>query len=472
MTQPENNLIEETDGAVRLWLIKDTYLEVWKKALSPAVAAWLERSRFRAKPGSFTVVPREDGALLGVAVGVSDPPQLWDLAAASADLPNGPYRLALKEIPELVLDNESITQLTLGWAFGTYRYDRYRKVDEKSGGAELVWPEGVNTAEVRRTISAVFLTRDLINTPAGDLGPSALAAAAIEVGTAGGADCEVIEGQELLSRGYPLIHAVGRAGSEAPRLVDLRWGNVNAPMVTLVGKGVCFDTGGLDLKSADGMMLMKKDMGGAAIALSLASMVMDAGLDLRLRVLLPIVENAIDGNAFHPGDVLPSRKGITVEIGNTDAEGRLILADALVEGGSESPDLLLDFATLTGSARIALGPDIPALFCPDDEFAAELATAGDAVLDPVWRMPLWNGYSAMLDSRIADINNVAASPFAGAITAALFLRNFVGKAKVWAHVDLFGWNHKSRPGRPIGGEAQVLRAAYRVLAARYGGVGE
>jgi leucyl aminopeptidase len=388
-------------------------------------------------------------------------------------LPRGRYRIAAEDVPGLSFDAAACDHAALGWALGAYRYTRYREPDEDSdegwGGAELVWPNEADRAHVRRSAAAVVRVRNLVNTPAGDFGLEELAAAALDVAADGGATAEAIVGEEFLDRGYPLVHAVGRAGPQAPRLVDLRWGDAAAPKVTLVGKGVCFDTGGLDLKTADGMLLMKKDMGGAATALALAGMIMDARLDVRLRVLIPAVENAVDGNAVHPGDVLPSRKGITVEIGNTDAEGHLILADALAEGDSESPELLLDFATLTGSARVALGPELPALFCADDAFAADLAAAGEAEADPVWRMPLWAGYGEMLDSKIAGTNNIAASPFAGAITAALFLQKFTGNAKVWAHADLFAWNPKARPGRPEGGEAQVLRAAYRVLADRYGG---
>ncbi len=314
---------------------------------------------------------------------------------------------------------------------------------------------------------AVFLARDLANTPAGDLGPEELAAAAVDVAEAAGACHRVVVGDGLLVENYPTIHAVGRASSRAPRLVDIRWGDPAAPKLTLVGKGVCFDTGGLDLKGASGMRLMKKDMGGAAIMLGLAQAIMNADLPVRLRVLLPCVENAVSGNAMRPLDIIRTRKGITVEIGNTDAEGRLILCDALAEASTEAPALLVDMATLTGAARVALGPEVAALFCNDDTVAASLLAAAAAEEDPVWRMPLWRPYRKMLDSKIADINNVSEGPHAGAITAALYLQEFVAPGIPWAHFDVMAWNPQSRPGRPEGAEATALRALYAHIAHRF-----
>ncbi|MEM7445851.1 MAG: leucyl aminopeptidase family protein, partial [Pseudomonadota bacterium] len=281
-----------------------------------------------------------------------------------------------------------------------------------------------------------------------------------------GATCEIVEGADLLEANYPMIHTVGRASASAPRLIDLRWGDESAKKITLIGKGVCFDSGGLDLKSAANMLLMKKDMGGAAHVLGLARLIMATGLNLRLRVLVPAVENAVSGNAFRPSDVLASRKGLTVEIGNTDAEGRLVLADALTEASSEKPDLIIDFATLTGAARVALGTDVPALFVNDDNVAADFAAAAEAVNDPVWRMPLWAPYKAMLKSDVADINNTGSAPFGGAITAALFLQRFVDEDLNWAHLDIMAWNRMSTPGRPKGGEAMGMRAAYQLIAQR------
>ena len=470
MTDAAANLVEDQRAAVPVWPVSASALAAWRDTLAPPSRQWLDRHRFRAKPGSFAVIPGDGGDIAAVAWGIGEPTGLWDAAPLAAGLPAGAYRLDFTAAPGGPFNARQATAAALGWALGGYRFARYRTPgDDEPGIATLVWPDAADRAAVRRAATAVARVRDLVNTPAGDMGPEALAAAALDVAAAAGATAEAVVGDELLDRGYPLIHAVGRAGPQPPRLVDLRWGDPAAPKVTLVGKGVCFDTGGLDLKTASGMLLMKKDMGGAANALGLAGMVMDAGLDVRLRLLLPIVENSVSRNAFHPGDILKSRNGITVEVGNTDAEGRLILADALAEGDSEAPELLFDFATLTGSARVALGPDLPALFCADDQFAAALAAAAAAEFDPLWRMPLWEDYGEMLESKIADTNNVSVSRFAGAITAALFLKKFTSAAKVWAHADLFAWNPKARPGRPEGGEAQVLRAAYRVLADRYGG---
>jgi leucyl aminopeptidase len=314
----------------------------------------------------------------------------------------------------------------------------------------------------------VFLARDLINTPANDMGPEALEKAARRLARAHKATVAVVKGEDLLKKNFPIIHAVGRASAEAPRLIDLTWGPKGAPKVTLVGKGVCFDTGGLDVKTASGMLLMKKDMGGAANVLGLASMIMEAGLKLRLRVLVPAVENSISAGSFRPGDVLTSRKGLTVEIGNTDAEGRLVLADALALADEEAPQLLVDMATLTGAARVALGPDLPPFYTDDEALAADIAAASAAEEDPLWRMPLWRPYAAKLASKIADTNNVTSDGFAGSVTAALFLQRFVGKAKSWAHFDIYGWNPADRPHGPIGGEAQGIRALEKVISQRFG----
>ena len=322
---------------------------------------------------------------------------------------------------------------------------------------------------MERAARATYLVRDLVNTPANDLGPAELAEAAAAVARGAGVRANIIVGDDLLAKNYPLVHAVGRASARPPRLVDFAWGTPDAPKVTLVGKGVCFDTGGLDLKPSSNMLLMKKDMGGAAVVLGLAQMIMDAGLKVRLRVLIPAVENSVSGNAYRPGDVLATRKGKTVELGNTDAEGRLILADALTEADGEEPSLLVDCATLTGAARVALGPDLPALFTPSDDLARDLLRHGDAQSDPLWRMPLHAPYRDYLDSKIADFNNAADTSFAGSITAALFLKEFVSRTQAWAHIDLYAWNAKTRPGRPAGGEAMAMRALYALVAERYGG---
>ena len=323
-------------------------------------------------------------------------------------------------------------------------------------------------ARVVRMAEGQALARDLVNTPATDMGPDALEAAALALASRHKAKAGVIRGADLLRKNFPLIHAVGRAAARPPRLVDFTWGPVKGPKVTLVGKGVCFDTGGLDLKPSSAMLLMKKDMAGAATALALAHMIMDAKLPVRLRVLLPIVENSVAGDAFRPGDIYPSRKGLTVEIGNTDAEGRLILADALALADEEAPELLFDFATLTGAARVALGPDLPPFYTMDDALAGDIAARGFAAADPVWRLPLWEPYDALLDGKISTINNVSSGPFAGSITAALFLRRFIEKTPSWTHFDIYGWNPSTKPGRPEGGETQTARLLYGLIEHRYG----
>ena len=354
----------------------------------------------------------------------------------------------------------------LAFLLGAYRFTRYRKSEAKEVRLEV--PDGVDGRELTRLVEAVFLVRDLVNTPSNDCGPAEIETAVRSVADRFGAAIRSIVGDDLLRENFPLVHAVGRASARAPRLIDLTWGDAKHPKVALVGKGVCFDTGGLDIKSDAGMLLMKKDMGGAASALGLAQMIMDAKLPVRLRLVIPAVENSISGDAFRPGDVLKSRKGLSVEIGNTDAEGRLILADALSLADEDAPDLIVDFATLTGSARVALGPELPAMFTEDEKLADEIARNAYAQSDPCWRMPMWRPYQSMLESKIADTNNVASGNFAGAITAALFLARFVELARSWVHFDLFAWNPATKPGRPEGGEAQTIRALYALLTVRYG----
>ncbi|MFL6617880.1 MAG: leucyl aminopeptidase family protein, partial [Povalibacter sp.] len=357
------------------------------------------------------------------------------------------------------------TAFAFGWTYGEYRFERYRRAAAKSVSLRL--PEGADLAEVERLRSATTLARNLINTPANDLTPEALAEAASTLAKRFGAQHRIVVGDALLEQKFPAVHAVGRASAVAPRLIDLQWGDNSHPKVTLVGKGVCFDSGGLDIKPGASMLLMKKDMGGAAAVLALAELIMDAKLPVRLRVIVPAVENAISANAFRPGDVLATRKGLTVEIGNTDAEGRLILCDALALADEEKPELLIDMATLTGAARVALGPELPALFSNDERTASELVAIGLAEADPLWHMPLWAGYDDELSSKIADLNNVSASGFSGAIIAALFLKRFVNEARTWLHIDMYAWNSKDRPGRPVGGEAQCIRALYAFLKSRY-----
>ncbi|HYF87492.1 leucyl aminopeptidase family protein [Azospirillum sp.] len=433
----------------------------WLAGQSPAVASWVKAVGFTGEAGSTVFLPGPDGAVAHVLAGVSAIDDLWAFAGLPASLPAGSYKI------DAALDARTATRAALGWALGSYRFTRYKKPTEK-GFANLVWPAEADRGEVERAATATYLVRDLVNTPACDMGPAELAQAAQDLAAEFDAAVEVIVGQDLLDRDYPAIHAVGRASPRAPRLIDLRWGNPEHPKVTIVGKGVCFDTGGLDLKPSSAMLIMKKDMGGAAHALALGRMIMMAGLPVRLRVLVPAVENVVAGDSFKPQDVLKTRKGLTVEVGNTDAEGRLILCDALAEADAEKPELLIDFATLTGAARVALGPDLPALMCNDDALANDLTEAGTAVDDPMWRLPLWAPYRKGLDSKVADINNVTTNGFAGAITAGLFLQEFVSKGTPWAHLDTYAWNGSARPGRPEGGEALGLRAAYAVIAKRFG----
>lgn len=427
----------------------------WRDAQPADIARHLAGIGFEAKAGQIAWLPGGAEVLVGAGDG-TDPMVAGDLAHR---LPERSFRLGN--------DAVDASDWALAWGLGAYRFRRYRKPAREP--AKLIWPDGIDRSTVTATLEATYLTRDLINTPTNDMGPAELAGAAVDLADAFGASCEVIEGDALLASNYPLIHTVGRASANAPRLIDLRWGDPSAPKVTLVGKGVCFDTGGLDLKSAANMLLMKKDMGGSAHVLGLARLIMATGLKVRLRVLVPAVENAVSGNAFRPSDILNSRKGLTVEIGNTDAEGRLVLADALTEASTERPDLVIDFATLTGAARVALGTDVPALFVNDDGLADDFAKAAEAARDPLWRLPLWAPYNDLLKSDIADINNTGSTPFGGAITAALFLQRFVGDGIKWAHIDLMAWNRSARPGHPKGGEAMGLRAAYRLIADRFAG---
>jgi leucyl aminopeptidase len=417
---------------------------------------------FTAKPGKCLTLPGPDGKIAQVVFGLEDEGSksrdLFRPGALPGLLPPGVYRFA--NAPH------DLRLATLAFALGTYRFGRYRKNDAPD--VRLVPPEGIDAADLARMAEAAALARDLINTPSNDMGPEELAQAAQTLATRCGATFNCIVGDDLLKQNFPLIHAVGMASTRAPRLIDLGWGDPAHPKVTLVGKGVCFDTGGLDLKPSSGMLIMKKDMGGAANVLALAQMVMDAGLKVRLRVLIPAVENAVAGNAFRPLDIFKSRKGPTVEIGNTDAEGRLVLADALALADEEKPDLLVDLGTLTGAARVALGPDLPPFYTNDEALAEAIAFNAREENDPLWRMPLWPPYDSWLDSKVADINNAPSGGFAGSITCALFLQRFVTDAKSWLHVDIYGWTPSAKPGRPEGGECQAARAIYKLLSERYG----
>ena len=455
-------LASEDEPAIPIRLVTEKDFGAVKESLSETARAFAAAQTFEGMSGSHCLLPGPEGALEGVLFGIdaadakgADPFLIGKLPTV---LPEGTYRFAAPPAdPALV---------TLAWLLGGYRFARYKKAPGKA--RRLVPPTGMDAGEVSRIADAVALGRDLVNTPANDLGPEEIEAAVRALGEKHGAAVEAVAGDELLHKNFPMIHAVGRASPRAPRLVDLTWGDTAAPRVTIVGKGVAFDTGGLNLKPDASMLLMKKDMGGAAAAIALADMVMGARLSLRLRLLVPAVENAVSGASFRPGDVLASRKGLSVEIGNTDAEGRLIRADALALADEEAPDLIVDFATLTGAARVALGPELPPFYTDEEALAGDLSRLARAVNDPVWRMPLWRPYAKFLDSKIADVNHISGGPFAGSVTAALFLTRFVEKAKAYAHFDIYAWNPTAKPGRPEGGEVQGARLVYALLKERYG----
>jgi leucyl aminopeptidase len=452
-------------GALPLWLVPESAVDAWLAQQPSTTTQWVRANQFAGERHRVLVLPGADGNARGALVGLGSPGDtdllnLWHTAPLAERLPAAAWRIVTP------LTARAATQAALGWLTGAYRFLRYRNAPP-AGHAMLEAPAGADVAYASAAAQAMALARDLINTPANDLGPAELALAATRVAKQHDAAIDVVEG-EALARGYPMIHAVGRASARAPRLIDLTWGDADAPRVTLVGKGVCFDSGGLDLKPSAGMLLMKKDMGGAACVLALADLLMRAKAPIRLRVLVPAVENAVDGSAYRPGDVLRSRKGLSVEVGNTDAEGRLVLADALAEADGGGADLLIDLATLTGAARTALGPELPAAYSNDGALLGELQREAEAEHDPVWPMPLWGGYDEDLASKVADLGNVATHGFAGSIIGALFLRRFVTASPRWIHIDLYAWNARERPGRPVGAEAQCVRALYRLIRARCG----
>lgn len=464
----ETSFSKRSKGAIPLVLVPQDEYATWLSGQPSTVRAWLESTHAlheggggaRPKVGSHALVPGPGGGLGQVVVVHQRTPSPWDFAGLPTALPAKEYAAPTS------CTEEAATALALGWALGSYRFERYKT--KKKTLARLAWPEHADRARVLRLAGGICLCRDLINTPAADMGPAELAEAGRALARRHGAEFRCISGDRLLRQGYPAIHAVGRASSREPLLFDFSWGKPKHPKVTLVGKGVCFDTGGLDLKPSAAMQLMKKDMGGAALVLGLAHVIMSQRLPVRLRVLVPAVENSVSGNAMRPLDVLTTRKGLTVEVGNTDAEGRLILCDALAEAESDDPDLLIDVATLTGAARVALGTSLPALFSRRDETASALIEAGQAVEDPLWRLPLHKPYRRLLESRVADLNNISDGPYGGAITAALFLGEFVSDSRDWLHIDTMGFNLSARPGRPYGGEALGLLALARMLEARYG----
>jgi leucyl aminopeptidase len=451
-----------------LYLCAEAELPALAAQLPASQAAWLQAHQFEAERGRILNLPGHEGQLAGALAGLGsaaggEGALLWEAAVLAERLPAATYRLAAP------LSAVGATQFALGWLLGAYRFQRFKSTKKPAAQARLVAPEGADLQYAQAACEAMSLGRDLINLPANEMGPAELARAAQDLCERFGGQCRIVAGTAL-EQEYPLVHAVGRASAaaRAPRLVDCRFARPGAPRVTLVGKGVCFDTGGLDLKPSAGMLLMKKDMGGAACVLALAHLVRALDLPVQLRVLIPAVENSVGGDAFRPGDILRSRRGLTIEVGNTDAEGRLVLADALCEADGEAPDLLIDLATLTGAARTALGPDLPALYGSDAALVAELAALSLELADPLWPMPLWAGYEEDLSSKVADMNNMSPTPFAGSIIAALFLKRFVSSARPWLHVDLYGWNPKERPGRPLGAETQAVRALYELIRRHYG----
>ena len=452
---------DKAQGATALVLVDKKSFDAWLQAQPARARKTIEAQNFRGESYQLAILPgeRDDwSAVLGVAnVDALSP---WCLAKAAEVLPEGTYRVA----------GQGPGAAVLGWLLAQYRFDRYRQDKKPKGPRMLLTDEPARIDETVALAEATALVRDLVNIPAGDLGPAELETATLALANESGAKVTVTR-DEPLREGYPMIAAVGAAAAPGrePRLIELEWGDQRHPKIAIIGKGVCFDSGGLDIKPSSGMRLMKKDMGGAAHALGLARLILGARLPVRLHLLIPAVENAISGAAFRPGDILRSRKGLSVEVGNTDAEGRLILADALTRAAENQPELILDFATLTGAARVALGADLPALFANDDRLADDLLTAGTAVADPVWRMPLWKPYDEMLASDVADLGNMTDAPLAGAVTAALFLQRFVAETTPWAHFDTFAWRPAAKPGRPKGGDALGLRAAWEMLRSRYGG---
>ncbi len=457
MSDPDSLLQpDKGQAATDLHLVDKNSLDSWLAAQPERVRQAVRAQGFEGKANQLAILPGAASGEWSAVLG--EEPGLWGLAKAAEQLPEGTYRV----------DGRGPGPATLGWLLGQYRFDRYKKEPSQKGPRVLLTDDPVRIEETLLLAESTALVRDYVNLPAQDFGPRELESAVSDLAKAHSAALSTTSG-EALEREYPMVHAVGRAASpdRAPRMIELEWGDQRHPRLAIVGKGVVFDSGGLDIKPSAGMRLMKKDMGGAAHALALARIVMKSKLPVRLHLLIPAVENAISGNAYRPGDVLKSRKGLTVEIGNTDAEGRLILGDALTRAGENDPELILDFATLTGAARVALGPDLPALFANDDALAQALLDAGTSVSDPLWRMPLWKQYEEMLSSDIADIGNAADGPMAGAVTAALFLQKFVPEGIPWAHLDTFAWRSAAKPGRPKGGDALGLRAAWQMLRARY-----
>lgn len=458
MTELPTGLTREARDPLPFHCVRSDEFDTWRKLQLPATGQWLDAQKYVAGSGTLTLLPGERG-IDGAVIGIGDRLDPFAYAHAPFALPPGDWKLASE------LDAPARHALLLGWGLGGYRFRRYKTPLREPAMLAI---DGDADAETLDVLDACLKVRDLVNTPTEDMGPDELEAEVRTMAERHGAEVQVIAGDDLIEADYPAIHAVGRASHRAPRLIHLEWGDADAPRLALVGKGVCFDTGGLNLKQSAGMRNMKKDMGGAAHAIALAGLVMARQLKVRLSLFVAAVENAVGPNALRPGEVIATRKGVSVEIDNTDAEGRLVLCDALVRAAEDTPDLLLDFATLTGAARIALGPDLPALYANDDTLANDWLEAGMREYDPLWRMPLWRPYLRYLTSTIADIANGSSSTMAGSVTAALYLERFVPEGQAWGHVDVYSWNDTERPGRPTGGEAQGLRATFAMLKQRYG----
>lgn len=458
-----DSIISMEDDATPVVLVsKDTFQD-WLKSAPASTDEWLQANRFKPKRGQHVIVPNADGTINCVIAGIgTQKPSMWDVAQLATSLPVGDYML---QATGNTLSQDDLDNMALGWILGGYRFDTFKKKGKFPARISLFGD--YNKERISALANATFLTRDLINTPANILGPEALAQAATTLAEQYGAECDVIVGDKLLKNNYPAVHAVGRAATDQPRMIEMTWGDPKNPTVALVGKGVCFDNGGLDIKGAAGMKYMKKDMGGSAHVLGVAYVIMAMKLPIHLKVLIPAVENAIAGNAMRPLDIIDTRAGTTIEIGNTDAEGRVILADALTRAAEINPELVVDFATLTGAARVALGTEVPAFFCDDDAFTASVLETGMKIDDPMWRMPLWQGYRKMIEGKSADLTNSPDGGYGGAITAALFLKHFAPENAVWAHIDLMAWNLSAKPGRPEGGEAMGMRAIYSAIESKY-----
>lgn len=448
---------EKNTNAIPIIIVPADQFQSWFETQTPTLKEWLSSTQFEGEAGNVRLIPNASGKLEQVICCISEINNFWGVGNLPLTLPEGIYYFEI--------DKKDYEQFAIGWGLGAYQFIRYKEPLRQA--ATLFLPPEMDSHHIKNLVESIYYVRDLINTPTDDMGPSELGQSVVDLGESLKASVKQIIGENLLKENFPTIYTVGRASDDPPRLIDLRWGNPNHPRITLVGKGVCFDSGGLDIKPSSAMILMKKDMAGAAHVLGLARMIIQAELPVCLRVLIPAVENVISGNAYRPGDIIKSRKGLTIEIGNTDAEGRVILADALTEAVSERPELLIDVTTLTGAARIALGTELPALFSNHNTVANDIVQHSERVLDPVWRLPLFSAYRESLNTPFADINNAGTDSYGGAITAALFLKEFVPDDIPWVHFDLMAWNLKPKPGRPQGGEAMALRALFSYIKDRF-----